>query len=234
MSNTRFGGLILRSGASSKWFADLPQAVAGPDYVVTWDDFDKVAINATNDWTVVKDSGAAVALVADTAGGEVALTSTTTTENDGASIQGNETFLPAAGRTIWFETRVKNGDADEIDLFVGMCQNFATDPEAALAASNRIGFQVNDGAADILCKTEVADTETSTDSGVDLADAAYIRLGFKVNGIANVEFYVNRQLVAVHTTVPATELALAAFSLSGKATGTVVTTLDYILGVATR
>lgn len=235
MSNTRFGGTILHSGtgASRKWFRDLPQACT-PDHIVVWDDFTGVTLDATNDWTVVKDSSATVALVADTHGGEVALTSAATTDDDGASIQGNEIFLPAAGRTIWFETRVKLADAEQQDMFVGLTQNFATNPEAALTASNRIGFQKNDGSALLVCKTEVADTETSTTTASSAVAATYVRLGFIVNGVSNVEFYVDRQLVATHATVPATELAPALFSLSGVDTDTKSLTADYILAVATR
>jgi hypothetical protein len=236
MANTRFSNTILydRGGSLKKWGLDLPQGRMSPDYVTVFDDFTGVVIDATNDWTVVKDSSAAVALVADTAGGEVVLTSQTTTNDDGASIQGNEIFLPAAGRTIWFETRIKVADADQQDVFVGICENFATDPEACLTASNRIGLQITDEDASILCKSEVADAETSTDSAIDAVDATYIRLGFKVSGISQIQFFVNRELVATHTTVPATEMAPAIFSLSGNASGTKSLTADYIMCVATR
>lgn len=233
MANTRFTGQILRDGRTSKFWTDIPMQ-ANPDYTVFWDDFTGVAVDSTNAWTVVKDTGASVAIVADTAGGEIALTSTATTDDDGASIQGNEIFLPASGRTIWFEARVKLADAAQQDMFVGLCQNFATDPEASLAASNRIGFQKDDGSALLLTKTEVADTETSTTTDQSVVAATYVRLGFKVNGTGSVEFFVNRSLVARHTTVPTTELAPAIFSLSGVNTGTKSLTADYIFVVQSR
>lgn len=235
MGTTRFGP-ILRSGkgVGMGWFADQPIG-SSPDYIEFWDDFTGIAVNTTNDWTSVKDSSATVAIVADTHGGELALTSAATTDNDGASIQGNEIFLPASGRKIWFEARVKVADADQQDVFVGLCGNFATDPEACLAASNRIGLQIDDGNASILCKSEATDTETSTDSGIDAADATYVRVGFIVNGTTNIKYFVNRQLVATHTTnIPATELAPAVFSLSGNNQGTKSLTIDYIRVVSTR
>lgn len=236
MGNTRFTGQILRSGsgANQKWFSDYPVGFS-PDYVWFWDDFTGAVINATNDWVVVKDSGAAVALVTDAAGGEVSLTSTATTDDDGASIRGMEIFLPAAGRSIWFEARVKLSSAADQDAFIGLCEKFTTDPEASLLASNRIGFQINDGSASILCKTEASDTETSTASGVLAVDATYVRLGFQVLGTGAVRFFVNRQLVATHSTnIPATELAPVLFSLSGSVTGTRTLIADYISAVATR
>jgi hypothetical protein len=231
MANTRFSGNILYGNAG--FLRDLPMG-ASPDYVTRFDDFTAVAIDSTNAWTVVKDSGAAVAIVADTAGGELALTSAATTNDDGASIQGNEIFLPASGRTIWFMARVKNTSPADADMFFGLSENFATNPEAILSATSFIGFEVDDGAATILCKTK-ATTATTTTTAVSMVADTYINLAFKVMGTGLVQFYINGNLVASHTTyIPTTELALAAFSLSGSVTGTRVTTLDYIGAVATR
>lgn len=229
MANTRFGGTILHSGsgAGRRWFGDLPQA-ATPDYVVQWHDFVEVDDDQTNLYTVVKDTSATVAIGADTANGRLVLTSAATTNDDGASIQGNEIWLPASGRTIWFETKLQVSDADDMDVMAGLSVNFATNPEAALAAADRICFQINDGGASILCKTESGGTETSTDSGVDAVDATDITLGFKVIGTTGVEFYINRQLVATHTTnIPTTELTFALMEISGSNTGTKSMSIDY-------
>ncbi len=232
MANPRFSGTLVQ--AEKGFRRDLPQGL-DLDYIWVKDDFTGIALDATNDWTVVDDTGASAALVADSANGELALTSTATTDDDGASIQGNEIFLPEDERIIWFKTRIKCNDADQTDIMAGLTVNFATNPEAALAAANRICFQVDDGDASILCKTEAAGTETSTDSGVDLVDNTYIVLAIRVNGTASVEFYIDDNKVATHTTnIPTTEMAVAAMSLSGSAVGTRATTLDYILAAQTR
>lgn len=231
-----FTGPILYSGmnAPGTWWKDLP-TTTNPDYTVLMDDFNLVAIDSTNNWTVVKDSGASVGIVADMVNGYVALTSTATTDNDGASIQGNEVFLPAAGKEIWFETRLQNNKVDQTDICVGLTQNFATNPENMLTASNRIVFQIDDGSAAIICKTEATDTETSTTTSVSLTNDVDTVLGFHVVGVSYVEFYINRRLVATHTTnIPATEMAVAAMSLSGDNLGTRATELDYLFCVATR
>ncbi len=232
MANPRFSGNVVH--AERGFLYDLPQNY-DMTYVAIRDDFTGIAVDSTNDWEVVKDTGAAVAISADTALGELTLTSAATTDDDGASIQGNEIFLPASGRTIWFECKAKCSDATESDLMFGFTVAFATNPEAALTAANRICFQKNDGGDSVLCKTESGGTETSTDSGVDIVDATYVKLGIKVEGTGKVQFFIDGNLVATHTTnIPTTEMALAAFSLSGSATGTLVTTLDYIMGVQTR
>ena len=239
MSGTHYSGPLLYSGANTNAFfagmAEMPIGV-NPAVFSIIDDFTGIAFDATNDWTVVKDDDAAVGIVADTVGGEVALTSKATTDNDGASIQGNEIFAVAANTGIFFSTRIKCNDADQTDICVGLTVNFATNPEAMLTAADRIVFQVDDGNASILCKTEKNGTETSTDSGVDLADNTYAVLSFQVSGTGSVTFFVNGRQVAQHTTnIPDDEnLAVAAMSLSGSASGTRATTLDYIIAAETR
>lgn len=237
MANTHFSGPVLYSGKgqiTGSWGTDLPIAV-NLDVFELFDDFVKVAVDDDDDWTVVKDTNATANVGADVVGGVLDLTSQATTDNDGASVQGNEIFLPAAGKSVWFETRLQCNDADQTDICVGLTVNFATNPEAMLTATDRIVFQVDDGNASILCKTEASGTETSTDSGIDLVDNEYVTLGFLVSGTGLVEFYINHRLVARHTTnIPATELAVAAMSLSGSATGTRRTRIDYLFAAATR
>ena len=232
-----FTGPVLFTGKNSPgpWWTDQPVS-NNVDYVSYMDDFTGIAIDLTNDWTEVKDGNASVGIVADELNGAVALTSEATTDDNGASIQGNEIFAVQTDKSIWFETRIKCNDADQTDLCFGLTVNFATNPEAMLAAADRIVFQVNDGNASILCKTEKNGTETSTDSGIDLADDTYVRLGFWVNSTGSVQFFVNRQLVATHTTnIPDDEnLAIGAMSVSGSATGTRATTIDYLFCAADR
>ena len=231
-----FTGPVLYTGKNSPgaWWTNQPVG-NNTDYVSYMDDFTGIALDSTNDWTVVKDSGATVAIVSDTVNGELAITSAATTDDDGGSVQGNEIFKVQADKSVWFETRIKCSLAEQTDICVGLTVNFATNPENMLTASDRIVFQVNDGNTSILCKTESSNTETSTDSGVDLADDTYVVLGFWANSTGEVQFFVNRNLVATHTTnIPTTELAMAAMSLSGSATGTRVTTIDYLFCAADR
>lgn len=236
MAATHYSGPLQYSGkgATGAWGTDLTTTV-DTDVVTYMDDFTGVALDSTNDWTVVKDSGASAGIGADVLNGVLELTSAATTDDDGASVQGNEIFKAQTDKTLWFETKLQCNDADQTDICVGLTVNFATNPEAMLTAADRIVFQVDDGNASILCKTESGGTETSTDSGVDLADNTYVKLGIRVYGTGQVFFYVDGNQVAVHTTnIPTTELALAAMSLSGSASGTRKTTIDYMFAAATR
>ena len=225
---------VLYSGYASgyKDLREMPMSI-NPDYYCLEDDF---VYELDTGWTAIKDSGATVAIVADTVGGELAITSAATTENDGGSVQGNEIFAVAANKNMFFQTRIKNNDVDQSDICVGFTVNFASNPENMLTATDRIVFQVDDGDASILCKTEKDGTETSTDSGVDMVDDTYLKLGIAVEGTGKVEFFINDNLVATHgTNIPDDEnLAIAAMSLSGSASGTRVTTIDYLMGARTR
>lgn len=225
---------VLYSGyaAGYKDLREMPMSI-NPDYYCIEDDF---VYELDTGWTVVKDSGASVAIVADTVGGELAITSTATTDNDGGSVQGNEIFAVAADKNMFFQTRIKNNDVDQSDICVGFTVNFATNPENMLTATDRIVFQVDDGDASINCITEKDGTATTTDSGVDMADNTYVKLGIACSGTGKVEFFVNDKLVATHSTnIPDDEnLAIAAMSLSGSASGTRATTIDYLMGARTR
>jgi hypothetical protein len=237
MAGTHFKGPLLFSSARGS-LENLKQSM-WPDQFTYMDDFYEGAVDTTLKWTIVKDSGASAAIVADAEGGEIALTSTATTDNDGASIQGkHEIFaLPStAGQSIWYETRVKVSDADQMDLLVGMTETFTTNPEAALASANIIGFLLTDGSAVIAGVTESGGTATTVTfddtTKSTLADDTYVTLGFKAttgNSTNVVKFYINRQEVGSSTTnIPTANLKLTAMSLSGDATGTKATTIDYI------
>jgi len=202
------------------------------------DDFTGVTLDATNDWTVVKDSSATVALQADALNGVVDLTSQATTDDDGSSIQGNEIWgLPStAGEKLYFEARFQMSDVDQMDMFIGVCENFATNPENIFTASNRIGFQIDDGDATPHLITESSDSETDTTlSGTtyDLSDATDVTVSFvatKGTSTDVVDFYINRTKVGSHTTnVPTANMTQAAAEISGNATGTKSMSIDYIM-----
>jgi hypothetical protein len=234
-----FTGPILFAGkdGNRKWFENLP-VDKNPDYLVYMDDFTGVTLDTTNDWTLVKDSSATAAIGADLLNGTVVLTSQATTDNDGASLQGNEIYALSSSRDIWFETKlfITDAEGDAMDVCVGLTVNFATNPEAMLTAADRIVFQIDDGDSNIDCVTEKDGTATTTDSGVDIASGTYVTLGFHVKGTGSVEFFVNRNLVATHTdNLPDDEnLTIGAMELSGSATGTKSMTVDYLFAAQNR
>ena len=242
---THFKGPILYSSAR-KGLENL-QVGVWTNQAVFLDDFTGVVLDATNDWTVVKDSGATVAITADAATGVVALTSAATTDNDGASIQGNEIWqLPTtAGEKLYFESRFSiattAGDSvGQMDVWVGLTENFAMAPENAFLATNRIGFQLDDGSSLTRLISESGGTETETELATtyNLTDDTYVPLGFiatKGTTTDTVEYYHNRKLVGTHTTnVPTDLLTPAMVEVSGDGTGTKSMNVDYIMAAVDR
>ena len=234
-----FTGPVLYAGKDGQrqWFENLPVA-NNPDYLMYMDDFTGIALDTTNDWTLIKDSSATAALGADAENGTLVLTSQATTDNDGDSVQGNEIYALYATRDNWFETKlfITDAEGDAMDVCVGLTVNFATNPEAMLTAADRIVFQIDDGDSNIDCVTEKDGTATTTDSGIDIVSGTSVTLGFHVKGTGSVEFFVNRNKVATHTAnLPDDEnLAIGAMELSGSATGTKSMTIDYLMAVQNR
>lgn len=231
----RLVGPVLELGDrdSREWMRNMP-VWGDPDYIWFMDDFTGIAIDLTNSWTQVEDGAASMAIEGDTLGGRLLMT-TSAGDNLGTSIQGNEIFEVSADKELWFETKINLLDATESEYCSGLTVNFATDPEAILAAADRIVFEKLDGVDDIICVTEFSGVETRTDSQIDIVAATDITLGFRVIGDSTVLFYVNRVLVQTHTTniVNDQNLALAAYVLAGDAAGTTLA-IDYIHCIATR
>ena len=242
---THFKGPILYSSAQ-KGLENLNIGV-WPDQCVLWDDF---VFEFDTGWTIIKDTGADVSIAADTVNGVAVITSAATTNDDGGSIQGNEIFqLPnVAGEMLYYETRIyvdstSGSGAGQMDVWPGVCENFATNPEAGFLVDNRIGFALDDGSASLRLITEAGGTKTETvaDSTLDMVDGTYVTLGFTAtkgaatNGTDVVRFYRNKQLIGSHTTnIPTALMTPAAISVSGDATGTKSMGIDYILTASDR
>ena len=242
---THFKGPILFS-AQRAMFENLNIA-RWNDQFIQFDDFDHGALDETLRFTIVKDSGAAAAIVADARSGELNLTSANTTDNDGASIQGKQEYfsLPStAGNKLYYETSIKMSDVDQMDVLVGLTETFTTNPENAFASANIIGFLLTDGSAVIQGTTEASGTQTLVtfdDTTLStLTNDTYVTLGFVATTGSEaaknlVEFYINRKFAGrSRTNIPTANMKLAAASVSGDATGQKITTIDYIMGAQDR
>jgi hypothetical protein len=195
--------------------------------------------DATNELIVVKDASASVLMgTGDVENGAITITSAATTDNDGGSFQRAETtFLCKSGKELWFEAKVKVSDADQGEMFVGLSDNFATDPEAVIVEGvARVGFELIDGAATINTVVDNDTAATKTVLSVSMSDATYVRLGFRTMG-DYVLFYVNRSYVgrtAIPSAIAAVTLGPAFMHISGNDTGTHTAALEYLLAVQER
>lgn len=202
--------------------------VGNPLYVCFYDDF-ITTIDTTNVWSVVKDSGASVAIGADASNGTVLLSSAATTDDDGALLQSIQEYIVLeANKTLALETKVKLSDATQSDFYFGLSAKAATNPENILTAASRCGFLKVDGSTELSAVVTASSATLSTSCQRQMVDATYVYLSIYWNG-TTAYFYVNGSQVATYSTgLPTDEMAIALFSLSGNATGTKVCTADFI------
>lgn len=229
-----FTGPILHDGRNKTrgQFTNAPISIE-PDYITFFDDFTGYAMDQTNDWEVLIDTSATATIQADTALGVCLLSSQATTDDSGVSIQNNAIFLPASGKDIWFNARLKSSEATQSEWAVGLASAHATNPEALISTADHILFKSTDGAATIDCVSDNASTVTVHGNDIATqADDTYLELAFHVSSNTKIEYYVNKVLVATgRTDIPNAAMGPACYHLSGSTTGTMTLSLDYI-GVA--
>jgi len=245
MGTTRFSGPVAYSGggtktASGPWFTNFPIGI-NPDYVTQFDDFTGIAVDGTNDWTYSQLTSGTGAILADTIDGWYQIAGTGS-DNTGASLQGNEVWAAQASKKIFFETRLVSSDADQMDIFVGLCENGTLATGVPFQTNNQIGFLITDDSANIEAVCDSGGTETATDTGVDMADGSVSgstitnarRLGFVVSGTGMVEFYVDRvKKVTTTTNIPTSELTTWFAAVAGETTANTAS-VDYLLTVSSR
>lgn len=168
-------------------------------------------------WVITATTTGTLSLVA-AEGGELKFDSAgSTTADDGVEAQLlNCRVLPAAGKTIWFEARVKMNDATD-QYFIGLA---ATDTTLIAAGviddvSDKCGFFHHAASTDnkISSITARAAADDATADVATNTDATYMTVGFRISGLTSVEFYVNGVLVETGST--AANIPNAAMCLSG-------------------
>ncbi len=190
---------VVAARGDREWFSGLP-IDGNPDLIVYFNDFLVAQDYAAADWVITTTEAGAgdatEALAADELNGALLITNDDA-DNDLDALQATEeVWKLQSGKQLWFETRLKISDATQSDLFVGLAITDST----VLDTSDRVGFQKDDGDANIDVLTEKNGTETNTDSGQDIVADTYVQLGFHWDGVSKVKFFVNRALVASHTT----------------------------------
>mgnify|MGYP001558059897 CR=1 FL=1 len=189
--------------------------------IVYFNDF----VNAENlvtaeGWTITAVTTGTLSLVASEGGELKADSAGSTTSDDGVEAQLlNCRFLPAAGKTIWFEARVKMNDATDL-YFVGLAATDTTLIAAGVVddVSDKCGFfhhaaSTNDKISSITARTSADDATADVATNTD---ATYMTVGFRISGLTSVEFYVNGALVETGTTAANIPNAAMCLSLVSK------------------
>lgn len=138
--------------------------------------------------------------------GVLVLDSGSTTQGQGIQVQRTKAgFVPAAGKDIWFEAKVKAVTSVSLQTLIGLA---AADTSLiatnAQSTNNRMGFGSVTGDGVLLFQSDKAGTGT-TAAATTLVAGTYQRLGFYYNGTADtLQQYVNG--VAVGTALATTHI----------------------------
>jgi hypothetical protein len=214
---------------SEKWLNQRPVGEHNPDFVSYYNDFLVEQDYAAADWVVTTteagSGNATEALEGDEDSGALLITNDDADDDLDSLQHTQEVWRLTSGKRLWFKTRVKVSDADQSDLFIGLCVTDTT----PLAATDRIGFQSDDGDANIDALSEKDSTETNTDTGSDLADDTYVELGFYYDGAGSVTYFVNDALVATHTSnLPDDERMCLTIHLQNGEAAAKTASIDYV------
>jgi hypothetical protein len=160
--------------------------------------------------------------------------------HDGINVQmldstGGENWLPAAGKTLWFEARWKvNDESDE--YYVGLCDRETdiieqTSGMLDSTARNMIGFYTDAGttATYLECVSAKAGTaQADSDiNGAVIADDTYLQTGFKVysdEGQLKIDYYIDGALIVGSRVTDTDDIPIT--------TGTGEMALSYVAQVA--
>lgn len=202
------------------------------DDFLTWDS------GAGEQWVVTQAGGVGTAALTDAVGGALLLTAGHTDAGDGVQIQKvGECFKPAAGKHIWFESRLMiTTNVAQIQGFVGLSVTDTTVFNAGdVSASDYIGFQVTDTGQ--LARAGKLDFGVNATAGAEEIEVGtytmitntFVNLGFFVNGITSITAYVNGVAYATIDTVaniPVTEMT-PTFVCQSNGTANPTMTIDW-------
>lgn len=186
-----------------------------------FDDFlGQIDATTGDGWTLTQSNGTGtISGLATDQGGVLVVNSAGSTADDSINAQlTNCLFKPAAGTTIRFEARVNMTDATQ-QFYLGLAG-----VDTSLLASGAVddtvdkcGFFHHAASTDNKISSICSRTSTE-DATADVAanvDNTYVKLGFVIDGLTSVKFYVNGALVETGTTtaaIPNAVMCLSAFA----------------------
>ena len=238
-----FAALSLAAGASlaappaafPDGFNNLPETHFMRDrdkipvpYPPTWTEwFDDFMEYESGNWvTTETDVGAGDTTQALADADDGIMVYTTAGNEDDASHQQTiaELFKFESGKELYFETRLKIGDATQSDFVIGLQVRDTT----SLAVSDGMFFQKDDGDALLDFHSMATSVDTASTGIHTVVDDTYVKLAFYYDGGTQVLVSVNDALVATVTATPSTtELTVSSAVQAGSAAADVLS-VDYI------
>ena len=238
--NYSFADTVYNPTPNPMWDDYPALAIAQDPSIAYVDGDDFFDFDGSAGFTITGEAGYTIE-ASDASGGKVVLT-TDGDDNDGLEIQrgatagaAGESVILAAGKPVWFETKLAVADIDACDFACGLMTtdtDIVTDAGDFVVTGGVYFANAHDGDLDYY--TESATTETTGDTGVNLLDATEVKLGIKWDGISAVTFWVDGVKVATSTTnIPTTELRLS-YGIKNTGGAAEAVTVDYYKVAAIR
>ena len=177
-----------------------------------------IDITTTDGYIITAVTSGAISAVATVAGGVLLVDSAgNASADDGVNVQlPNCAVIPSAGKTIYFEARVAMKDTGDDQYFIGLSAPMTAiivggilDDTVDKVGFFRIAASTADKISVVTART--SDEDVDADKG-DIADNTYVKLGFVIDGLTTVKWYVNG--VLVHTSSVTAQIANAVMCLS--------------------
>lgn len=192
----------------------------------------------TIDWEFsVTEAGAGDAVIAlqDTQGGVVRISNDSADGDHVVAAKNGEAFQFVSGKKTWFRAKWAVNDADDVDAFIGLVIQTATDP-VGTAPTDGVFFRIQEGDATLDLVVTKDSTATVTDLGTDLSDDTLIDTAFYYNGDDSIEVYLDNAWVAsvAVTNLPDDELLSVYFAIENGAAAIDYMDIDYIYAAQER
>jgi hypothetical protein len=197
-------------------------------------------LTAASFWTSVQTGGGSAPTISDAVNGVLVVTTDVHATDANEIYQTNETWRLYDNHPLYFEARVKVTTGLTDKFYVGLGD---ANGEYAVGFGHGVYF-MSDGDGNLDFKVEDSTVVESTDTGVNLANLTWLRLGFHWDGEGNLRWFVfdDDQVCLAAGLYPAAAVAVPqdeemgiAYGVKSPATaGAVTGYIDYIKCVAKR
>ena len=150
------------------------------------EDFD---VYDAGDWTIV-ETGAGTRALTDHVNGVLLITNAAADNDSNEIIRVAEAFKLVLNYPLYAEIRFKISDATQSDFYFGLIASGGGGYFAGI--DDGVYFLKDDGDANIDFCTELNTAVTKTDTGIDMTDLGWVRLGFHWDGHDTVRYFVLR------------------------------------------
>ena len=234
-----FKGPILNNvthAGSRAFFSDLPAGVVQNDYVVRFNDFlltsENPSFGTFESYDEIKTGTGTIAQAADAKAGGITLTTSGASGDIIGYFDDEASYALTGGTKLWFEAKCTLGSVANVKFGLGL----ASSTTSIISNTNKIAmiFDTANSTSGTqwICQNTASSTSTTTASGVTASAASYV-VGFRWDGSA-VYYYLNRSLVATHTTnIPTAALGIQVL-VHTTAVATKALAVDYHMAVQER